>query len=507
MPDQPSSVPLRLGAPEQFAALRSALIQLRYDEPSVCERLGIASIYEFLTEWDSRPTGGAARDGLDALIHLLIFGETLSRENLEALLPATVLAAFEELGVLAEVPGRPALYSTVFLHPVENLFIASDRRLTVDGARAPLTSDYVFSVITWNTMQFVQALPHWPANNLLDLCSGAGIAAFLGAARAKHVWACDLTPRSVAFAEFNRRFNGLDNVTVACGDLFDPVGDRKFDVIVAHPPYVPARSQEVIFRDGGEDGEQVLRRIVEGLPGYLEPGGRFYAFTLGTDREGETFEQRVRRWLGEKQDEFDLSLIVFEIAQTPDAIIRAVLEWKGRFDNYAPHAEMFQRLKVSALHIGALVLSRVKAPRRVVTARTRKAGRAGHEAIEWFERWNTAAAEPSFDELLLQSRPRLSPWFKLQVTHMVDGQRLVPAEFELKTEYPFSIAAPCPGWIAVMVGACNGSQTAAELFESLKRQGSLNASMTTQQFTDNLRHMIARGFVEIEEFPLPSPAH
>jgi len=41
----------------------------------------------------------------------------------------------------------------------------------------------------------------------------------------------------------------------------------------------------------------VTRAVVQGLPQFLEPHGRCYCATVGLEREGELFEQRVRPWL------------------------------------------------------------------------------------------------------------------------------------------------------------------------------------------------------------------
>ena len=48
----------------------------------------------------------------------------------------------------------------------------------------------------------------------------------------------------------------------------------------------------------GKTGSRSSGRVVEGLPRYLRPGGKFYALLMATDREGEEFEQRIRKWLG-----------------------------------------------------------------------------------------------------------------------------------------------------------------------------------------------------------------
>src|SRR5439155_22250135 len=117
------------------------------------------------------------------------------------------------------------------------------------------------------------------------------------------------------FADFNRRINGISNFVASAGDLYEPAGGLTFDRIVAHPPYVPVYRPQLIFDSGGQDGEQIVRRIIEGLPRYLRPGGRFTALTMGSDRgdsdQGRSdrdhpFEHRLREWLGSREAEFDV---------------------------------------------------------------------------------------------------------------------------------------------------------------------------------------------------------
>ena len=48
-------------------------------------------------------------------------------------------------------------------------------------------------------------------------------------------------------------------MTVVEGDMYAPVEGLTFDRIVTHPPYIPAKQTGLIFRDGGEDGEQIIR--------------------------------------------------------------------------------------------------------------------------------------------------------------------------------------------------------------------------------------------------------
>jgi methylase of polypeptide subunit release factors len=101
----------------------------------------------------------------------------------------------------------------------------------------------------------------------------------------------------VACTRFNARAWGLDNLEALQGDLYAPIGDRRFGLITANPPFVPAPAQAVGFRDGGPSGEDVQRRIVAGLKDHLAPGGFAQIVTEVGEGEGAPLEVRVREWL------------------------------------------------------------------------------------------------------------------------------------------------------------------------------------------------------------------
>jgi SAM-dependent methyltransferase len=142
-----------------------------------------------------------------------------------------------------------------------------------------------------------RATVHRPVASALDLCCGSGIHALLAARHAGRVTAVDINPRAVACTAFNACALGLANLEALQGDLYAPVGERTFDLITANPPFVPAPAQEVGFRDGGATGEDVQRRIVEGLPHHLAPGGLAQIVTELGERDGEPLEARLRQWL------------------------------------------------------------------------------------------------------------------------------------------------------------------------------------------------------------------
>ncbi|MHB8719378.1 MAG: methyltransferase [Candidatus Dormibacteria bacterium] len=126
----------------------------------------------------------------------------------------------------------------------------------------------------------------------IDLCTGCGaVAAVLKARRpAARVVAGDVDLAAVACA----RRNGID---ARAGDLFAAIAPSlrgEVDVVVAVPPYVPRGELDRLQRDtftfetplaydGGEDGLDVVRRVVAGAPGWLRAGGHLVV-ELGGDQ-------------------------------------------------------------------------------------------------------------------------------------------------------------------------------------------------------------------------------
>lgn len=115
--------------------------------------------------------------------------------------------------------------------------------------------------------------------SVLDVGSGTGalgIEAFR--AGAASVTSVDLSRRSVLTSWLNTRLHGIP-ATVRHGDLFAPVLPRRFDLVLANPPYVPAsalpppRHRMARCWDAGPDGRFLLDRICAGAPSVLTEGG------------------------------------------------------------------------------------------------------------------------------------------------------------------------------------------------------------------------------------------
>jgi ribosomal protein L3 glutamine methyltransferase len=122
--------------------------------------------------------------------------------------------------------------------------------------------------------------------NVLDLCTGSGCLAIL-ASRAfpnAHIDAVDISRDALEVAARNVAEHSLDDrVTLRRGDLYTPVADMRYDLIIANPPYVDAagmaglprecRAEPKLAFDGGADGLDIVRRILDKARRHLTAEG------------------------------------------------------------------------------------------------------------------------------------------------------------------------------------------------------------------------------------------
>ncbi|MGW6486779.1 HemK2/MTQ2 family protein methyltransferase [Streptomyces sp. NPDC055056] len=117
-----------------------------------------------------------------------------------------------------------------------------------------------------------------PATEVLEIGTGTGALALNAADRGARVTAVDVSRRAVVSARLNALRHGLP-LRVLYGDFVACTRGRRFDVVLANPPYVPSPNPEVPSTgperawDAGPDGRAVIDRICETAPTLVRPGG------------------------------------------------------------------------------------------------------------------------------------------------------------------------------------------------------------------------------------------
>ena len=498
--------PIRIGSPEEFARLRTVLVREGFTLHGVCERLGIDAIYQYRARADGRTKGVELVDARNLLIRMLMDGDVIAGDDVARLLAPADIEALATLGLLRDTGDGSHLQATVALYPSGPVYVASDGLAESERADAAMAADVVYPAITSSTQRFLAMLPATPCEAFLELCSGTGVAALSAARVARHAWAADITGRAAYFARFNAALNASDNVTVVQGDLYGAVPGLTFDRIAAHPPYLPSAEREYFFRDGGADGEQVTRRIIEGLPAHLRPGGRLYCSCLVTDRRRASIEERVRAMLGDREGEFDV-LVSASYAVSPlDYCTRLVASGRRSFAEMEEQHDVFRELDVEQVVLCTLVVQRRRTERSVFTVRRHAGAGTGGRELEWLLRWEEAATDPEMPRIILRSRPAVSPHTELRLSHRLRNEQWEPSACAVATEVPFPIEASCPPWVAAFLARCDGGQTVREQFDYLKEAGAVAPDAREEEFAEMVSQFVAGGILEIDTFRLPGSA-
>ena len=198
-----------------------------------------------------------------------------------------------DAGVLHIEDGR--VTSALRLHVADGVFIWSDD--PSGGADAVMPPGPT-------TVDLIRVMPETLSGSVADIGTGPGSFALIAARRgATRVVATDVNPRALELARFNARFNEL-TLEVREGDMFAPLGDERFDRVLSQPPYVthPPSEPGVTFLHGGEKGDELAFRFLDGLGAHLAPDGIGMALFDSPVRIEADIGDRVRRALGAAPD-------------------------------------------------------------------------------------------------------------------------------------------------------------------------------------------------------------
>jgi len=146
---------------------------------------------------------------------------------------------------------------------------------------------------------------------ILDIGTGSGCIAIACAMAFPDasVDAVDVSPQALEVARRNVARHGVgDRLRLHRGDVYAPLGDARYDLIVSNPPYVSdAEMQELpaeylhepdLALRAGADGLDVVRRILDGLSRHLEPGGALFVEVGDSEvRVQEAFPELPLTWL------------------------------------------------------------------------------------------------------------------------------------------------------------------------------------------------------------------
>ncbi|MET8775135.1 methyltransferase [Nocardia sp. NPDC004654] len=277
--------------------LRTALTRVGYDADTLVSALG-PDTHAALGRSEPVPVRRAARAAgeLGTLIRLLLLGDALPEREVAAALAPVGIDRAVAAGLLER--DGDEVRAALDLRPLDagegNRWILSD--LDDSMRRRTLTENHVLGV-GHASLSLLRATPTRPVGSVLDLGTGCGVQAVHAASYAHTVTATDVNPRALWLAEATAALNGLD-IELLEGSWFEPVAGRRFDQVVANPPFVvgPARIEHT-YRDSGLALDGASQLVVSRAPDLLAPGGTAAMLAAWVHVDGEDWRQRVSSWL------------------------------------------------------------------------------------------------------------------------------------------------------------------------------------------------------------------
>ena len=147
--------------------------------------------------------------------------------------------------------------------------------------------------------EVINILQNIKAENIqiLDMCTGSGAIAI---ALAKNVEKCivdavDISSGALEVVRKNVVKNQVeDKINIINSDLFSKVPNKKYNLIVSNPPYIErnvienldkqVQKEPIIALDGGEDGLDFYKKIINEASSYLESNG-YLCFEIGYNQK------------------------------------------------------------------------------------------------------------------------------------------------------------------------------------------------------------------------------
>ncbi|MBP3255462.1 MAG: peptide chain release factor N(5)-glutamine methyltransferase [Clostridia bacterium] len=164
--------------------------------------------------------------------------------------------------------------------------------------------------------EVINACKSFDEVHVLDICTGSGA---IGISIAKNVndatvTLSDISNKALEIAKKNAKQNDV-NVSFIESDMFENISE-KFDIIVSNPPYIKTeviqtldkgvQNEPYIALDGGKDGLDFYRILVEKSKEYLNNGGMLI-MEIGYDQKEDVEKLLVDSGYSDVYSKKDLS--------------------------------------------------------------------------------------------------------------------------------------------------------------------------------------------------------
>ena len=140
------------------------------------------------------------------------------------------------------------------------------------------TDDLVY-IPSDDTFLLAENLEIKEGQSVLEIGTGSGLVSMYASLLTEDITATDINFNALELAEKNFKLNNINSIKLEFGDMFEPVKDKKFDVILFNIPYLPTDSDDIIDDDlnyafdGGLNGRKVIDRFINEVSNHLNDKG------------------------------------------------------------------------------------------------------------------------------------------------------------------------------------------------------------------------------------------
>lgn len=427
---------------------------------------------------------------LNTLIRLFLIGVPVPAAEAEAAFAPVRLETALEAGLVnaagAEVNGAVRILA------FRGLLLACDA--PGRGGREQVMG------LTSSSVTLADAAVPRPSRLTLDLGTGCGLLGLLAARHSARVAATDVSPRAVAFAAFNAAWNGVSDFAASAGDCFEPVAGRRFDLILANPPFAISPSRTLVYRDSGMAGDSFAERLVRQAPRFLSDGGFAQIMCDCASRSGRDWSERIAGWVeGSGCDAWVLGLerhAAPEYARnwvrdtepgTPEDKARLYNQWLTYLDGEG----------VESVTTALVTLRRSGGKRVRIEEAPEILGAFGEDIALGFDLDDYLAATDDAD--LLNARLLLNPNARLEQELQAEGGRWRVISARIRIASGMRWAGNVDGHIAELLAGCDGSRTVFELAAGLASGAGVTPDRVVPACLEAVRQLVARGYVRPAE--------
>lgn len=142
-----------------------------------------------------------------------------------------------------------------------------------------IETDELVYIPSDDTFLLAENLEIKEGQSVLEIGTGSGLVSMYASLLTDNVTATDINYNALELAEKNFKLNNIATIRLEFGDLFEPIKNEKFDVILFNTPYLPTDSEDIINDDlnyafdGGLDGRNVIKRFLNEAPNHLNDNG------------------------------------------------------------------------------------------------------------------------------------------------------------------------------------------------------------------------------------------